>query len=255
MTPPRSHLRPSGLVDLHTHLLPGVDDGVRDMAEALDQLRDAAAQGIEALVCTPHMHPASREQRDRLLAERQRIFERLVETAQVEGGLPELGLGSEVLVLDQSVSFEHPGLRLNGTAYALLEVLFWREDFSDLRELFQDLLDEGYRPVLAHVERYAHLPRQGDLLALWREDGVLAQVNASSFAGHHGEGVRERAWRLLEAGDVDLIASDVHGVHMRLNYMAEAYASVSEGAGEEAARRLFSDVPRAIFEGAPALPR
>jgi protein-tyrosine phosphatase len=83
---------------------------------------------------------------------------------------------------------------------------------------------------------------------------VLAQVNAASFAGEHGAAVRERAWDLLERGLVDLIASDVHGPHMRLNHMREAWEFVRDGCGTETARRLFVDTPSAIYRGAATPP-
>jgi protein-tyrosine phosphatase len=239
-----------GMVDLHTHLLPGVDDGVRTKAEALEQLREARRQGITALVCTPHVRPDSATDPRGLLSERRRIYEGLLEAAAVEGGLPEIGLGSEVLVQDEPVDLEPPGLRLNGTPYALIEVGFWREGFEDLRGLLLGMLDQGWRPVLAHVERYVHLHVRDDLLGAWREDGVLTQVNASSLANVHGPGVRRRAWDLLEGGLVDLVASDVHGPHMRLNHMREACQLVVEGATPETARRLFIDVPSSIYQGA-----
>lgn len=238
------------MVDLHTHLLPGVDDGVRDLVEALEQLREARDQGVEAVACTPHTRPWEMPDLGTVLAERRRIHERLVAAAEAEGDLPRIGLGAEVLVLDEEVSLADPGMRINGTAYALTEVLFGLRDFSGVRGIFLRLLERGHRPILAHVERYVNLGGY-DLLDRWREDGVLTQVNASSLVGEHGEPVRRRAFDLLDTGRVDLVASDVHGPHMRLNYLAEAHALVLERAGSETARRLFVEVPRAIFEGRP----
>jgi protein-tyrosine phosphatase len=241
------------MIDLHTHLLPGVDDGVRDMAEALDQLRDARRQGITAVACTPHVHPELPAELTRVLDKRRRIHEVLVAAAAAEGGLPEIGLGSEVLIHDEPVDLDHPGLRINGTSYALVEIGFRRERFDDLRNLFLEWLAQGYRPVLAHVERYIHLDRHDELLEIWRQDGVLSQVNASSIVGVHGPGVRERAWGLIDDGLVDLVASDVHGPHMRLNHMGAARGLVLEHAGPETARRLFVDTPGSIYRGAAVM--
>ncbi len=237
-----------GLVDLHTHLLPGVDDGVRTLAEALEQLREARAQGICALACTPHTRAWEADDLGALLAERRRVYERLAAAAGAEGGLPRIGLGAEVLVMGRGASLEPPGMRINGTPFALVEVLFGLTDFSDVRETFLELLDRGHRPILAHVERYPHL--QGlDLVDRWREDGILLQVNASSLVGEHGSAIRRRALELLDSGRADLVASDVHGRHMRLNHLGEAYVLVHDRLGEPRARRLFSDVPRTVFEG------
>lgn len=244
-----------GFVDLHTHLLPGVDDGVRNVREALEQLREASRQGVRALVCTPHTRPAVGGQLRALLDERRRVYDRLLEavekTAEAEEGrLPEVGLGAEVLVLEPGVSFDRPEMRLNGTAYALVEVLFGLEDFGGVRAIFLRMLERDYRPVLAHVERYPYLAGYDDLLDRWREDGVLAQLNASSLVGEHGERIWHRALKLLDMGRIDLVASDVHGAHMRLNHLAEAHALVRARLGDAVARRLFVEVPGAVYEGA-----
>jgi protein-tyrosine phosphatase len=241
--------RRAGIVDLHTHLLPGVDDGVRNLAEALDQLRVARDQGVDAVVCTPHVRPWPPVDRGALLADRRRIHERLTAAAEKRGDLPEIGLGSEVLILDGEVSLDAPGLRINGTAYALVEILFGLSDFTGLRELFRELLDRGYRPILAHVERYGHLNARDEQLAGWQEDGVLTQVNASSLAGEHGPEVRSRALALLAQRRIDVVASDVHGPHLRLNHIGQAFDVILERAGPETARRLFVENARAIFEG------
>jgi protein-tyrosine phosphatase len=245
-----AHVTPhaASMVDLHTHLLPGVDDGVRTLAEALEELRKARLQGTAAIVCTPHIHPHWSVDSQQLLDERRRIHERLLEAAAAEGGLPEIGLGSEVLIDDAAPALDHPGLRLNGTPYALVEVGFLRERFDSLQDIFRQLLDRDWRPVLAHVERYPHL-RHCELLVAWREDGVLAQVNASSLAGVHGPDISDRAWDLVERGLADLVASDVHGPHMRLNHLGEAWSLVAARAGIETAQRLFVSTPSAVYHG------
>jgi protein-tyrosine phosphatase len=237
------------IVDLHTHLLPGVDDGVRTLPEALTELREARAQGITAVACTPHVHPLPSVDLRRILEARRRIHETLVETAAAAGGLPEIGLGSEVLIDKAAPDLRSSALRLNGTPYALVEIGFVRESFESLRDVFRELLDEGWRPILAHAERYVHLRRADESLETWREDGLLVQVNASSLAGVHGQTVRERAWELVERGSTDLVASDVHGAHMRRNHTEEAWNLVVMRAGRDIAKRLFETIPAEIFRG------
>lgn len=248
-----SHLNDGALplVDLHTHLLPGVDDGVRSVDEALEQLRDAARQGVVALACTPHTRV--REGRDLLglLDERRRVHDQLLEAVMREPGLPQVGLGAEVLLIDDpELSLAPPGMRINDTPYALVEVLFGLPEFATLLDLFRRHLDAGHRLILAHAERYVNL-RRDDLIDRWHEEGVLIQVNASSIVGEHGEEIRRRALALIEAGRADLVASDVHGEHMRISHLARSLRIVRERAGEAEARRLFAEVPAAIFEGAP----
>jgi protein-tyrosine phosphatase len=235
-------------VDLHTHLLPAVDDGVRTLDEALAELREASRLGIEAVVCTPHTRLYETGDLAALLDERRRVHERLVAAAEAEGGLPRIGLGAEVLLLEPGVPLDLPGMRINAGPYALVEFLFHREGFDDAGPLFGDLLDAGHRPVLAHAERYVWL-RGDEALDGWRETGVLVQVNASSLVGEHGPEIRARAVHLVTSGRADVVASDVHGPHMRRNSLGAAAGIVRELAGEAAVRRLFSETPLAVFEG------
>ncbi|MBA2564299.1 MAG: hypothetical protein H0V09_02595 [Gemmatimonadetes bacterium] len=238
------------MVDLHTHVLPGVDDGARTMAEALSQLRDARDKGVGALACTPHLRMGETADLSALLDDRRRIHERLVRAADAEGGLPDVGLGAEVLLVDDGTPFDDPGMRINGGPYALTELLFGLRDFAAVRAIFGRILDGGCRPLLAHVERYPHL-LGFDLIDQLRQDGVLTQVNASSLVGQHGDAIRRRAEELLDSDRADVVASDAHGPHMRLNYMAEARLLVERRSGPAFARRLFEDVPRTIFDGRP----
>jgi protein-tyrosine phosphatase len=230
-----------------------VDDGVRSLDEALAELREAARLGIVAVACTPHVWLRETGDLAALLDERRRIHERLVEAAEAEGGLPRIGLGAEVLILDRPVPLGPPGMRINAGPYALVELPFHRGGFDDLRDVFRRVIDAGVRPVLAHVERYASL-RDDERLDRWREDGLLAQVNASSLVGEHGPEIRSRAFHLVASGRADVVASDVHGPHMRRNSLADAAVIVEGLAGEDAVRRLFVETPRAIFEGREVRP-
>ena len=240
-------------VDLHTHLLPGVDDGVRDLHEALAELREAARLGIAAVACTPHTRLFEGRDLAALLEERRRVHEQLVRAAEAEGGLPAIGLGAEVLLLDEDLRLDAAGLRINGGPYALVELLFRRRGFDGLRGVFGAVLDAGHRPILAHVERYVAL-RDDDLLDGWRAGGLLVQVNASSLVGEHGPDVRARGIHLVTSGRADLVASDVHGPHMRRNSLGAAAEVVARAAGQETVRRLFAETPRAIFEGMDVRP-
>jgi protein-tyrosine phosphatase len=231
-----------------------VDDGVRTLDEALAELREAARLGVGAVACTPHVWLREAGDLAALLDERRRIHERLVEAAEAEGGLPRIGLGAEVLLLDRPVPLGLPGMRINAGPYALVELPFHRRGFDDLRDVFRSVIDAGVRPLLAHVERYLSL-RDDERLERWREDGLLAQVNASSLVGEHGAEIRSRAFHLVASGLADVVASDVHGPHMRRNSLARAAEIVRGLAGEDTVRRLFVETPGAIFEGLEVRPR
>jgi tyrosine-protein phosphatase YwqE len=193
--------------DVHSHLLPAIDDGVQSFEEALDVIRALKKAGYKKLVTTPHI---SLEQfpntRDGILAK----HEELLNFLQVSGETIDLHAAAEYY-LDENFTelARHKQLLTFGNNYVLFETshMFKPAGLADVVKLLQDA---GYRPVLAHPERYAYLWNHPEQFAPMRATGVLFQVNLLSLAGHYTPLVQKTAEYLLEHSLVDVLGSDTH---------------------------------------------
>lgn len=234
------------MLDLHAHVLPGLDDGVRSLDEALELVRAAAAEGVTAIAATPHVrddYPTSAAQMEAGVA---------VLRAAVEGaGLPvEILHGGEVDV-DRLWQLSPDELRRFTIAqtgrYLLIETPYrgWPRVIERACSL---LRGRGITPLLAHPERNAHVQDSPALLEPLVADGVLVQVTSASLDGRLGSASRLAAQTLIERRLVHVIASDAHGPQTRMAGMAGAAAAVGD---EELARRLTTETPAAIAAGEP----
>jgi len=200
------------LIDLHSHVLPGVDDGARDLPEALDALRALEHQGVTRVVATPHFrgslleNPSRAEARLALFDEAYRDLSAALQTTDltiVIGRACEFKLDAPVAELSD------PRLRLEGTRYALVEFgSFQLPPFAGNQ--LRAVLDAGWTPVLAHPERYFGIEGALDRASRWVSEGTLLQVNAGSLAGGYGPMARQVAAELLARGWVTCVAGDYH---------------------------------------------
>ena len=228
------------MIDLHSHVLPGVDDGARTPAESLEIARAAAAEGVTALAATPHV-------RDDYPTDAA-TMERLVEETRV--ALREAGVALELLPggeldLRQLRRLDDDELRrfgLAGTDWLLLETPYFGWPL-DLGEVVFRLAARGFRAILAHPERNADVQARPELLRPLVEGGLLVQLTAASVDGRLGRRSQACARRLLELELAHLIASDAHAAAIREIGMSAAAAAVGDG---DLARWLTQDVPQAI---------
>ena len=249
--PPEAPVR-TGMVDLHCHVLPGIDDGAADLDEAVVMCRHALRDGCTALVATPHTrHPRWRNDDHRLL---ERLCGELRD-ALPEG--PEIHLGGEIAVHTESVDEifarrpEDPGaLGLAGSRYLLLE-LDWRGLGPDPVELVHELAVAGWLPVIAHPERVSWLARNPPLLAALVSHGALLQVTAQSLTGDLGRMAQNCAAALLDNNLVHFVASDAHDPRIRPTGLQAAYLAVCRARDETVAERIFFAHPRAVMENRP----
>jgi protein-tyrosine phosphatase len=234
------------LIDLHSHVLPGLDDGSADLDESVAMCRAAARDGITVLAATPHVrrdYPTTPEQMERALEAVRAAVGDVVRL--VAGG--EIDLGE----LDRPRA-ELARFALAGNArYLLVETPYagWPLDLAE--RLFQ-LRTRGITPVLAHPERNAEVQRQPELLEPIVAGGTLVQVTAAAVDGRLGRTSRKSAATLIERKLAHLIASDAHAPTVRAIGMSSAAAAVGD---EALARWLTVDVPRAIVEDERVPPR
>jgi protein-tyrosine phosphatase len=233
------------VIDLHTHILPGFDDGATSWEEARQMLLVAEEDGITDLVATPHILGPGDVGRE---TELNQLFAELCRIKEQEGLKLRLHLGAEIYACHE-MRLDRHFLTLAGNGrYFLVE--FPMENIPPFAEVqFFDLIMEGYRPILAHPERNLAILRDPGLAEKCVERGVLLQVNSGSLRGVFGPETRRLAEQLLDARLVHVVASDAHGASARRPRLRETYALVERRWGKDAASRLFVENPRQILAG------
>lgn len=241
------------MIDLHCHVLPGVDDGPDGLADALAMCRLAASDGCTALVATPHQrHPAFPELgRDGIESAWRQLTAAI---AASDESYPRVLLGAEVRVdseLLADLERDPPEvLPLAGGRYLLLELPRFPGG-PEPEELTHELLLAGWRPVLAHPELIPWLAADLDRLAALVERGALLQVTGASLTGGFGRYPADRAWEMVEAGLVHFVASDSHSPTWRPPGLSAARAALVQRLGRVAAARLLVDNPARVLDDAP----
>lgn len=236
------------MIDLHCHILPGVDDGPQSLEEAVGMCRMAADDGCEAMVATPHQRRG-----DWWNTDRERLAALAEELQNAVGPGLRVLLGAEVHVDSELLAEVEKGdgiLPLAGSRYLLIE-FGARGTPAESVHLVHELAVAGWWPVIAHPELIPWLAPDRDLVALLVARGALTQVTAMSLTGDFGRRPQNDAVALLEAGLVHFVASDSHGVRRRPPGLRRAYRTIADRWGEETARRLTADNPRAVVEDRP----
>lgn len=242
------------MIDIHSHILPGIDDGVTTEDEAVEFARMAVADGIETIVATPHCKEGFYENgRDEVLPAVERLRERL----SAEGIPLELLPGAEVHIAPDLVERVRDGraptLANNGTT--LLLELSLRHYPVELENLVFELKLAGIEPVFAHPERIRFFrddPRRYETLV---RQGAVGQITTGSILGVFGSDIREFSEELMVKGLVHVIATDAHNVRGRPPVLGETLDVATEMVGEARARAMVDSAPAALIAGKlPELP-
>ncbi|MDQ4026004.1 MAG: hypothetical protein M3217_11050 [Actinomycetota bacterium] len=232
------------MIDLHSHILPGVDDGARSLQEARDLALAAAAEGVEAIAATPHVrsdYPTRAERMELGVAELRRDFANEGIAVEIlHGGEIELGRLWEI------PHGELVRLSLGQTGrYVLLEFPY-RGWPPAAKSAIYTLRDIGMTPLLAHPERNPAVQDHPERLQSLVETGAAVQITAASLDGRLGRASQKAAARLLELGLVHVLASDAHGPHIRASGLGAAAGQLGDPA---LARYLTTEAPAAIVRG------
>lgn len=236
------------MIDLHSHILPGMDDGARDLEESLRMADLAVRSGVTAMVATPHCAG------DRTAEVRESL-------AYLRAGLKSVGIplrvyaGMEIFGSDRTAAMLQQGklLTLAGSRYPLIEFAF-ESDGERETEVLQSVLQAGYIPLVAHPERYRYVQENPELINLWKRMGCLFQVNRGSLLGRFGPGARAMAMELTGRGFATVVASDAHSSSMRTPWMGDIWAEISRWFSPDAAIWLLRDNPRRILKDEPIPP-
>jgi len=246
----------TSFVDIHSHLVPGVDDGARDVRAVLHSVERMTRLSIRRILSTPHLEGSLTLDPQRLERRLSRVSAAWARAAEaIHEAFPEVEFrrGHEVLLDVPNADFTDPRVRMAGTSFVLVEWPRLQIPPGTVRVL-QKIREQGYVPIIAHPERYAGMGQAIELAGQWRSVGAYLQTNYGSLAGRYGSTARSTAYRLLRRGWVDYFASDFHG-HASLEiYKAEAHAALEELGAGETATYLSRTNPARLFDDMEPIP-
>ena len=243
------------MIDLHSHILPGIDDGAPNLDVSIEMARASVANGVSVLACTPHIMPGVWNNAGPQIRQDVATLQRELDAR----GIPlQLVTGADVHIAPDLVSAISSGrvLTLNDTRYILLELPHHvAPPHAD--ECFFQLLTAGYVPIFTHPERLSWIPQHYDFLHRLAASGVLMQITAGSLVGSFGKRAQYWAERMLNEGLVHVIASDMHDSVRRPPVLAQGWEIARQLVGDEEAVHLVVTRPYGILNNDPpnSLPR
>jgi len=232
------------MIDIHQHLIYGVDDGAPDLATSLEMAEQAAAEGVSRIVCTPHSS-------DQYPWQQTLVEERFAELSHALKDKIALTMGCEMHMTADNVldAIAHP-LRYSFDNKGYLLVEFPNMAIPpQMEEAIFQLQAVGYTIIIAHPERYPVILKNPEILTGWLRRGCLTQVTSSSLYGRFGRMAEAFSNELLTRNCIHFLATDAHHTKWRPAHLRKGYEYVSQRSGEETARRICVTNPQAAVDG------
>lgn len=238
------------MIDIHSHVLFGMDDGSEDMSESVEMCLMAYENNITDIIATPHMHP--QRDFDSFIEQRDNRIALLNEGMRQEGIELTIHPGCEFFMDEDIFYYEHlERLTLNNSGYLLVEFDFHTPSFTAVGRYLEVVLAAGLTPVVAHVERYELFQKRPSEIRTVLGMGCLLQVNASSLCGQGGRKDRHLGLELVNSGVAHFISTDAHSSRYRtpelLTMLMESRLTLTR----EAMHQITVENPRSILENAP----
>lgn len=219
------------MIDLHCHILPGIDDGAKDLSESIEMARKAAKQGIRTIVASPHHLNNQYENPKQIILEKTAELNRRLQEENIE---VKIVPGQEVRIHGELLDGHKKGeiQPIHNSNYVLVE--FPSNHVPRYaNQLFYDMQLEGLIPIIVHPERNQQIIENPDILYRMVEKGALTQVTAASISGDFGKKIRRFTMQLIEANLTHFIASDAHNTKNRTFRMREAFDIIQKNYGNE----------------------
>lgn len=231
------------VIDFHSHILPSVDDGSKDLNTSMNMIKRCEEQGVECMIATPHFY-ALHDKMDSFLKRRDRAYENLKK--KLPAGAPEIYLGGEVAFFRGISKTERLGeLVIGASDLILLEMPFAPWSSAEIEEVEWMVKHTGFRYILAHLERYLAISENKRQIERLLELPVIVQVNAGSLLEWKSRG---RTVRLLKKSESCVLGSDCHGIHHRAPNLEEGRRMVEKKLGGDFLNRIDADGERLLEE-------
>ena len=234
-----------GIIDIHCHIISGVDDGAKTLEESKAMLKLAYAQGVRTIIATPHFRRGLFEcpinkisDQYQALKDISRQMDERIKVFQGCEYFAEIGMAQ--------VSKMEPRYTMAGTTYVLAEFSRTAE-LSSMRAILRELISSGYKPILAHIERCECLHQIQHVKELAKL-GVLMQVNADSVLGEGGNRVKKFCQKLIKENLLSFIATDAHGSKVRPPNIAKCANYLESKMGYDYAKKILIDNPQKIVD-------
>ena len=231
------------MIDVHTHVIPFVDDGSTSMEASILLIKKAIDDGVTDLICTPHYRKNMFEPKKLDIITN---FMKLKEHIKKENLNINLYLGQEIKYDKNSKTriLENELLTVNNLNYVLLEFSYDKD--TDISEITYEYSIKGLIPIIAHIERYSYIKNLEQVLEI-KNSGALIQVNASAILGKHGMKIKKFVKKLIKNNLVDFVASDIH--ENREYNLKEAYLYIEKKFGKIIADNIFNNNAIRLIEG------
>ena len=241
------------MIDLHSHILPGIDDGAKDIAKSLAMARLAVADGTTHIACTPHFMPGVYENTVQAISQLISELELALQVAEIELTLIRGGdIHIAPDIADKLTAGTLPAL---GTSNYFLFEPPHHVLPPGIVQLCKGIIAAGYRPVLTHPERLTWIENHYSEICSLDEIGVVVQITAGSITGTFGARALYWAERMLDEGRVDIIASDAHNTRSRPPGLSRARDRIAQRLGDAAAIKMVQDNPQLILNNQPVAPK
>lgn len=234
------------MIDLHTHILPGIDDGAKTLEIALEMARIAVADGTQVMACTPHIYPGLYMNDSAGIHAARDKLQKALDVFKIP---LKLVVGADAHLVPELLEGLQSGRvpTLNGSRYFLLEPSHHVAPPQFEHSVFQ-IMAAGFVPVITHPERLVWIEHHYPTFVALAQRGAWLQLTAGSIVGKFGKHARQWSERLLGDGVVHLVASDAHTTAKRSPQMSDALPAVESAVGKEEAMRLFRGRPQAILD-------
>lgn len=234
------------MIDIHCHIVPSIDDGAKDLEDALEMARIAYSEGVRKIVNTSHYHPSFEYKKGEKLLESVNAFNTVLKLNNID---IEVFIGNEIYYSEDIIEIieQKEFYTLNNSKYLLIEFPPIRFP-KNLVDIIYEIKIRGYVPILAHVERYKEIQENINIIYECINEGALIQVNSSSIIGKNGKEAKKVSETLLDNNMVHFIATDAHSSQKRRPIIKQTYDYVFDKYGENKAKTLFVENPNKVIK-------